>query len=1273
MPNTLPERNARELLEIVAILVVFEFALIAAIFVFQAPIRKPIVQTIPSSVPYESMINLVTWTQSNGYSALQWNAITELSIFHVWPNANGSITYDVGGAPLDYNAIIATAHSHNVKVFLAFGGDGVSPTIINNILANSTLRAIFINNLVTEVQNRGYDGLHVDFEGTFNKTQFTTFVQQLSAALWAKNPNALIDVQVADWESSDFNMPALEPYATHFNLMFNPTITDMNSWANQLQNPYKMAAGYDFQDDPENPTILLPKLVADRQANYGMFFWQAQTANASYYSVIEQALASYSTSTTTLSTSTASTTASTTTASTTIASTTKSTTSTSTPSTATTTTIPAAKFSIGESVLVLYPTTVWKTPTNATSIGSEPIGAIGQIIANPHFDNYTKLWFYNTSFPGITGWVKEKQFQLIATTSTASSTTTAATTTTGTTSASTSTAGTTVPTTTLTSASTTASTASSTASTSSTTSTTVPTSSSTTISTSIPTTTSISVTSSVSTTTAPSTTASTTISTTRTTTATSTNPTTTQSTTISTTKTTTAPTTSKSTTSTASSTSSTATSTTASSTSPSTTSVPTTTIPSISTSNSIVSVNGIVSSNSPININLRSANSIINITSNTQVTANVVIANITGNVLSGALPQLPNNAILLALMINYTKTSNTPLYASFSTAYPCNVPSSSIYVAQLSNGAWTPIPYNANQPACSVSYSITEDPIIGIFVQSSPATTSTTTAATTTISSGGSGGGGSGGGGGGSSKPVVSSTTNGYIISNMGQLDTVKVTLRNETVSIIENYITPTSAGLTINGNSSYVLNDSNFYRISSISNYTTYIRLLNISYIPIKQTITVYLYYNYSGTVAPSNVTQLNVSVSLQNLTVVNVTPVSDANEVSIENLTLATPMPPKHFVKISSFGVNVDSSTINSLTVTVDYPCGINTKSITPFELENSTWVKINPFYVNSTACILWFYMPKNQTVSLMQFEPSQTTSVSTTTIKAVPVIAGAFGPPKAQRAFTNYLYVIAGIMVAITLAMVAFVYARIASGRIMITRRHILAMYLLGLTAALLAGIYAYTATSHYVNVQKPVLNQIPNVTSIPANATSANQVVRFREYDLPLGTKWYVQVTGDNGIYTGSGVSDTSLGHLNYTTGYINLTVPAGIYYYTIKEMPGYNMVDYQVRNQGYVNVSATSGSKLLIGMFVPCTQGCAYSNQTISFEQLGLPVGTQWSINVDGVSQTSNTLFINFTEPVGIHYYSVSGIPGYGTYPVNGNADLVFGSNTYSVFVSFAKQ
>ncbi len=109
-------------------------------------------------------------------------------------------------------------------------------------------------------------------------------------------------------------------------------------------------------------------------------------------------------------------------------------------------------------------------------------------------------------------------------------------------------------------------------------------------------------------------------------------------------------------------------------------------------------------------------------------------------------------------------------------------------------------------------------------------------ATTTTIVPTGVGGGG-GGGGGGAFKPTVVPYTNGnqtgFTILNFSDYNTESLNVENVIFDIQVNYITPTSAGLTINGQS-LVLTPNATVEIYNNTGFGYYVELLNISYLAI-------------------------------------------------------------------------------------------------------------------------------------------------------------------------------------------------------------------------------------------------------------------------------------------------------------------------------------------------------------------------------------------------------------------------------------------------------
>jgi|GEM_PF-1886579 len=144
-------------------------------------------------------------------------------------------------------------------------------------------------------------------------------------------------------------------------------------------------------------------------------------------------------------------------------------------------------------------------------------------------------------------------------------------------------------------------------------------------------------------------------------------------------------------------------------------------------------------------------------------------------------------------------------------------------------------------PSVSTYYCyVVSDSAIPPDTATSGTTLVTVTSPTSTIGGGGGGGGastggGGGGGGGGQSRPIVTiSSTNCYSVTNIARLNSFNVTLSNQNFLITDSFINPNQTGIIINGRS-YTLSLNTTY---NISNSTSTIRIINISYLPIQHTV---------------------------------------------------------------------------------------------------------------------------------------------------------------------------------------------------------------------------------------------------------------------------------------------------------------------------------------------------------------------------------------------------------------------------------------------------
>ena len=251
------------------------------------------------------------------------------------------------------------------------------------------------------------------------------------------------------------------------------------------------------------------------------------------------------------------------------------------------------------------------------------------------------------------------------------------------------------------------------------------------------------------------------------------------------------------------------------------------------------------------------ANSIILLRSNSSknITLNLAIENITPSYPS--IPSTSSTAFTKIDILYINVTATTPnaigaFNASLTMGYPCSY---STVIPYIYNGSsWVPVPYSTNESSCSVSLNITPDPIIGLFASSSiqpsppPPQPSPPPGSSQSGGNGGNGGGNSNGGaGGGITKPVVTkANATCYTVNTFIPLSTFNVTFGNSKFNFTENFISPNYAGVSI-GNVAYTIypnKASTFYSIGS--DFFT-LTLLNISYLPMQQAITVGICSTYS------------------------------------------------------------------------------------------------------------------------------------------------------------------------------------------------------------------------------------------------------------------------------------------------------------------------------------------------------------------------------------------------------------------------------------------
>lgn len=424
-------------------------------------------------------------------------------------------------------------------------------------------------------------------------------------------------------------------------------------------------------------------------------------------------------------------------------------------------------------------------------------------------------------------------------------------------------------------------------------------------------------------------------------------------------------------------------------------------------------------------------------------TVNAIIVSLLISNQTGIFPaNLPNNVSISVFNITFHPNAvNAIISANFTIAYPCNYSSSLVAPYLFSNGIWAKItPFTVNSASCTITSYVSNDLNIGIFA-AIPQTT------TTTINSGGGGGGGGaiigGGGGGGSFLPTVLNILNGYKILNFSEENAELLNFSGSKIRVTENFITPTSAGVSI-GNTSLTLMPYQ-KRPFTAANSSMFIELLNISYLPIIHTIILEV-VNQKNTTAPNAtgpISNIIVSATYPVNTVINfasgspvkvlssgnktiftlLSHINQSSKLYISNLTQKVSGPANYSRQILLFNLSISGSNITS-NVLSDYPCSLPSGTIAAFKLVNNSWHKLKSA-VNSSSCAILFSIPQDPIIGIFSsyFVPppgptalktSSTISMSTTTTVA----------PQPNPADNDYLI---AVITAIILLAVAYVFLR------------------------------------------------------------------------------------------------------------------------------------------------------------------------------------------------------------------------------------------------------
>jgi len=174
--------------------------------------------------------------------AIYWNGLTQIDMGAILANSDGSLNtsfyIDPIKGPLLAQQISNLAHQNHKKAILMLGGEDNGANISSAI---ENHRSLFINNLVTAMNNYGYDGIDLDWEDNVNYTHFASFAQALRKAA----PNATLTVPVEcinpNIQKVNSSIIELSKYVDQINLMsyYPGTMYNDSSWYSWFNSPLK--------------------------------------------------------------------------------------------------------------------------------------------------------------------------------------------------------------------------------------------------------------------------------------------------------------------------------------------------------------------------------------------------------------------------------------------------------------------------------------------------------------------------------------------------------------------------------------------------------------------------------------------------------------------------------------------------------------------------------------------------------------------------------------------------------------------------------------------------------------------------------------------------------------------------------------------------------------------------------------------------------------------------------------------------------------------------
>jgi|ERR1051326_1403278 chitinase len=128
---------------------------------------------------------------------IDYSAITHIIHFALWPNGDGTLDTNANGIRESNSAALVTsAHRAGIKVLISVGGGGSNVFFRN--ATSPTYLLTFVSNLIAFINQRGYDGIDIDWEtlDITDSLQYVVFIQTLRQQLDASPRGGLLTAAV---------------------------------------------------------------------------------------------------------------------------------------------------------------------------------------------------------------------------------------------------------------------------------------------------------------------------------------------------------------------------------------------------------------------------------------------------------------------------------------------------------------------------------------------------------------------------------------------------------------------------------------------------------------------------------------------------------------------------------------------------------------------------------------------------------------------------------------------------------------------------------------------------------------------------------------------------------------------------------------------------------------------------------------------------------------------------------------------------------------------